>query len=68
MRLFRQLRNKLVRWAMAKAITEGFAHLKGEHLGDKLQAALAAKMGVTSKQFRGELGDWLITLGQEVKT
>ena len=68
MRLFKTLRNKLIRWAMAKAITEAFTALRGEHLGDKLQAALDAKMGVTSKQFRIELGDWLITLGQEVKT
>ena len=67
MRLFKTLRNKLIRWAMAKAITEGFTYLKEEHLGDKLQVALDAKMGMTSTQFRTELGDWLITLGQEVK-
>lgn len=68
MGLLRKLRNKFQRWLMAKAITEGFVYLRKEHLGDKLQAALDAKMGVSSTQFRNELGDWLITLGQEVKT
>lgn len=62
------LRNKFRRWLMARLIAEGFAHLKGEHLGDKLQAALEKNMGMRSQQFRTELGDWLIQLGQEVKT
>lgn len=65
---FRNLKAKFLRWLMSKAITEGFVYLRNEHLGDKLQAALDKKMGQTSTQFRAELGDWLIALGQEVKT